>query len=335
MALLHLSNDDYPQIDLYLRRSYESVIASIAPKAADTLEFGAGRLAAAILRAADRGVDTLAPGKAAERWLLANIGGVDDALRRAVVATLALVLRPDGERLPAGILELYPSMHERLVRFLTGARAYDDGLFAGDAALCAGAYVPLGPLTIALPTPVAPRMSLARIKRAGAMTRRHWEHRGAREALAWLSAWRAAAWVELHVDTRNLAEFNAAGFLAGYHRLADLMALRPDLPGVYGASWLYQPKLAEISPNLAFVRETAEAGGGRIVRLRADPTQTAYAIARSPVRKRLYLSGDYKPVCYGMFWAREALMEWSRCAKAAEADQSSDALSVSIGSRSR
>jgi hypothetical protein len=334
MALVQF-HDDVSDTDIYLRSAYETVVGRIDPGAAATLQFGAGRLAAAVCRAADRGVDTLTPGKAAERWLIANIGRVDDALRRAAVAMLALGLRPDAQPLPSSILALYPSMHARLVRFLTGARAYDQGLFASDIALCAGAYAPLGPLTIAVPTPVAPRASLARIKRAGAMMRRHWEHRGAGEALGWLSVWRASPWVELHVDARNLGEFDAAGFVRGYHRLADLMALRPGIPGVFGASWLYQPELAEISPNLAFVRETAEAGGGQIVRLRADPAQTAFSVARSPIRKRLYLSGDYKPVCYGMFWDRQALMDWSRSMRDVSPDQPSAAASAAIGSRSR
>jgi hypothetical protein len=148
------------------------------------------------------------------------------------------------------------------------------------------------------------------------MARRHWEARGPGAAIAWLAAWRARPWVELHVDIRNLSEFNAAGFIRGYHRLADLMALRPDLAGVYGASWLYQPELSDVSPNLAFPRETAEAGGALIVRLRADPVQTAFAVARSPTRRRLLMSGEYRPVCYGMFWERGPLMDWSRSERA-------------------
>jgi hypothetical protein len=333
MALIQQSEDDYPDTETYLRSTYESVIARIEPRAAKILEFGAARLAAVVRRAADRGIGTLDPGRAAERWILANIAVPDDALRRAAVATLALGLRRESDWLPPSLLALYPSMHARMVRFLTGAHLYDQGLFASDIALAAGAYAPIGPLTIALPTPSAPRVSLARIKRAGAMVRRRWEHHGAGEAIAWFFAWRALPWVELHVDTRNLGEFNPAGFARGYHRLAELMALRPDLPGLYGASWLYQPELAEISPHLAFPRETAEAGGGRIVRLRADPAQTAFAIARSPTRKRLYLSGEYKPVCYAMFWERRALMDWSRSAR--ETAQPSAAGSASIGSRSR
>ena len=331
MALIQIDEDEYLGADSDLRLTYESVVRRIEPGAAEILQFGAGRLAAAVRRTVDRGIDALAPGKVAERWLFAHIGEIDDALRRATVATLALVLTPNADSLPPTLLALYPSMHARLARFLTGGKAYDEGLFAGDIALCAGAFAPIGPLTIALPTPFAPKVSPARIKRAGAMARRHWEHRGASEALAWVSAWRALPLVELHVDTRNLGEFNTTGFLSAYHRLADLMAMRPDLAGVFGASWLYQPELSTISPNLAFARETAETGGGRIVPLRADRAQTAFAITRSPSRKRLYLNGEYKPVCHGMFWERQALIDWSRSARQRADDRPSIAVSLPAG----
>jgi hypothetical protein len=262
MASIQPSQDELPDFRTYLGSAYESVLNNIDPIAAKRLAFGAARLAAAVRKAVDLKVDVRAPGRAAERWLAASVGAVDDPLRRAAVAAVALGSTPEADIIPTDIMALYPTMHARLARFLVCARAYDGGQFSADIALAARAYAPLGPLTIAVPTSKAPSMSLPRIKRAGAMARRHWQDRDLGAAIDWLAAWRARPWVELHVDIRNLGEFNAEGFVRGYHRLADLMALRPDLPGVYGASWLYQPELAQISPNLAFARETAEAGGG-------------------------------------------------------------------------
>jgi hypothetical protein len=84
------------------------------------------------------------------------------------------------------------------------------------------------------------------VRRDLAAFRRQFDQSGAREAFDWLAGWGARPWVELHVDTRNLGEFHREGFIRCYHRLADLMALRSDLAGVYGASWLYQPELSAI-----------------------------------------------------------------------------------------
>jgi hypothetical protein len=319
MVAVHTSRNDEPDFSRYMRASYESVLQAIDIRAALTLDFGAARLAHAVRRAADRQADPLAPGKVAEKWLRANLGFVDDSVRRAAVAALALGLKPDALSLPGDMLALYPAMHARMVRFLEGARRYDADVFAKDIALAAGAAVPGGALSIATPSPEAPRLSAGRLRRAVTGAYRQAQGHGVREALHWAAEWGVGSWAELHIDTRNLGEFNPAGLERCYHRLAALMALRPDLVGVYGASWLYQPELAEISPNLAFVRLGPERGGGRVVRLRADPVQTAYAIARSPTRRALHESGRYDPVCYGMFWPREALMAWSRAelAKAA------------------
>jgi hypothetical protein len=240
MASIQPSQDELPDFRTYLGSAYESVLNNIDPIAAKRLAFGAARLAAAVRKAVDLKVDVRAPGRAAERWLAASVGAVDDPLRRAAVAAVALGSTPEADIIPTDIMALYPTMHARLARFLVCARAYDGGQFSADIALAARAYAPLGPLTIAVPTSKAPSMSLPRIKRAGAMARRHWQDRDLGAAIDWLAAWRARPWVELHVDIRNLGEFNAEGFVRGYHRLADLMALRPDLPGVYGSisrSW--------------------------------------------------------------------------------------------------
>jgi hypothetical protein len=87
--------------------------------------------------------------------------------------------------------------------------------------------------------------------------------------------------------------------------------MRPDLAGVYAASWLYDPQLASVSPKLTFVRKIAEAGGARFLRLRTDPVQIAYATAHSPVRRQLMQSGAYSPTCYGLHWDRHAFIAWA------------------------
>jgi hypothetical protein len=316
MAFIQLSSSQYTDFAAYKDELYESVLQGVEAGSAKVLESGATRLAQAVRHAADRSTDPLAPARIADAWLSAHLGHPNDPLRRAAVAALALKLQPEAGLLPQGVLELYPAMHMRLARFLKGSHVYNADLFAKDMALAAGASAPIGPLTIAIPSPHAPRLTAARAKRAVAGFRRQLQQQGLGEACEWLSLWGIQSWVELHVDTRNLSEFNEAGFYRCYHRLADLMELRPDLAGVYGASWIYQPEIATISPNLAFGRETAEATGGRLVRLRADPVQTAYALARSPTRRRLYMSGEYKPVCHGMFWTRQALIDWSRADRA-------------------
>jgi hypothetical protein len=289
---------------------YEAALDAIGAGEADVLRlaalFAGRRLRAAVERG--RGVSAAL---AADGWLVRRLGYVDDPARRALVATLALVLDPGKDALPPSLLTLYPAAHHRLAVALQSERPYQADVFVRDLAFATGFFVPAGALTVAVP---ARRGGLGRWLRlkpaAGAMVR-----------MARMSGWAAgiaharaaglSPWAELHVDTRSLRDFDCDGFLRCYRRLADLLRLRPDLAGVCGASWLYDPALAEVSPRLAFIRETAVEGGGWLTPLRTEPVQVAYAVARSAVRRTLWMSGRYKPACYGLFWPRARLLAWA------------------------
>ncbi|WP_174301641.1 hypothetical protein, partial [Caulobacter sp. S45] len=259
-----------------------------------------------------------APGAAVTTWLRTTFRQDDEPLRRAAVAALALGLDARVAGWPAELLELHPAAHARLAAFLSASRPYNPETFSRDVALVTGLATPVGPLTLSIPDPADMESLAPRARRAaGAFCRQVLQY-GTAPARAWLAEVGTRPWAELHVDLRTLEDFNTEGFLRCYHRLAALLRVRPDLAGVCGASWLYDPQLAHYSPGLAFLRRTAEDGGGRLIRLKADPVQTAYAIARSPIRRRLVESGAYLPVCYGMYWTRAALLAWSERALAEE-----------------
>ena len=296
---------------LACRIIYESVLRGAGSHRGALLQVRAEALAAFVRRAAARSTHVGAPGEAAVHWLKATFRQDDEALRRAAVAALALGLDARAATWPPELLELHPAAHARLAAFLSGSRPYNPDTFSRDMAFVAGLASPAGALTICIPNPPDADSLAPRAKRvAGAFCRQVLQY-GAAPARAWLAEVGTRPWAELHVDLRTLEDFNAEGFIRCYHRLAALMRARADLAGVYGASWLYDPQLAHYSPGLAFVRRTAEDGGGRLIRLKSDPVQTAYAIARSPVRRRLVESGAYRPVCYGMYWTRTALIAWS------------------------
>jgi hypothetical protein len=307
IRILHTENLDNSHT---YRQVYECAVEAAGIYQSVILEMRGASLMRAVREAGTRSIDSAAPARAAERWLLANIGYLDNTVRRAAIATLALRLRPTDLALPTDILTLYPRMHERLARSLADPGAYDPAFFPKDIALASGLAAPAGALTVSIPLPNSKGGALGRARRtAGAFGRLALQH-GAGSALSWLAEAAAGLWVELHVDERTLRDFNPAGFQRCYHRLAGLMKARPELTGVYGASWLYDPQLSTVSPKLAFIAEPMTAGG-RLIRLRADPVQTAFAVAKSPDRQKLVESGLYKPICYGMYWNRRDLIAWS------------------------
>ena len=311
MSQIEITRQPVVLAPLACRIIYETVLRSAGSHRGALLQVRSEALAARVRRAAACSTHVDAPGAAAVTWLKATFRQDDEALRRAAVAALALGLDARVAAWPSELLELHPAAHARLAAFLSASRPYNPDTFSRDMAFVAGLASPAGALTICIPDPADPDRLLPRSKRAaGAFCRQVLQY-GTGPARAWLAEVGTRPWAELHVDLRTLEDFNAEGFLRCYHRLAALMGAREDLAGVYGASWLYDPELAHVSPGLAFVRRTAEDGGGRLIRLKSDPVQTAYAIARSPVRRKLVESGAYRPVCYGMYWTRADLITWS------------------------
>ena len=298
---------------LACRFIYEAVLAAAGSHRSALLQARSNALAAQVRRAALRNPDVYALGHAARHWIKATFRQDDEALRRAAVAALALGLEARIAEWPAELLRLQPAAHARLAAFLSAKRPYGEERFARDVAFACGLSSPAGALSVSIPPapggaePDGAALPRRARRAAGAFCRQVLQY-GSAAAAAWLAEVGAQPWAEVHVDVRDLEDFNAEGFLRCYHRLAALMRARPDLAGVYGASWLYDPQIACISPGLAFVRRTAEDGGGRLLRLRATPVQTAFATARSPQRRRLVESGAYRPVCYAMFWTRAALL---------------------------
>ena len=314
MSQIEIMRRGAPQPPLASRLIYEVVLTAAGAHRSALLQARAGALREAIGRAAARSADIHAPGEAARHLVKRAFGQVDEPLVRGAVAALALSLDACTTDWPAELRALRPGAHARLAGFLASSRAYNPETFARDVAFAAGLLGPAGAAGVVIPAREDPARRGLDARRAASAFGRQVLQYGAVAAQRWLEEVGRGPWAELHLDLRVLEDFSPEGFHRCYHRLAALMRAREDLAGVYGASWMYDPALASISPGLAFVRRTAEDGGARMIRLHADPVQTAFAVARSPLRRRLVASGAYRPVCYAMFWTRAALIAWSESA---------------------
>ena len=307
-----LPRDNRRQGEDWAVELYLAAAAAVGPCAEGALRVGIGGLAARLRHASDRRAPPGGLARIADDWARRWTGEANEVIRRALVANLALALAPRG--LPPQIASLYPAAHDRLARSLATSEPYETSRFEQDLAFACGAFLPIGCLWLATPSTrsLAFRMGCAKQNLGLAVRRR-------RTGAAMQTLNRVgAAWAELHVDPRHLREFDAAGFARGYHRIAALLEMRPDLAGVRGASWLYDPQLTEISPALGFVLDPIRAGA-ELLPLKTDQIQIEYALMRSAVRRRLWREGRYRPACYGLYWRREALIDWSRMQRGAEA----------------
>lgn len=181
----------------------------------------------------------------------------------------------------------------------------DNDLLIKDLALCLGQIFPAGARLIDLHSGVPRKLLL-------------WQGAGLPSALRFLyMAGGFRPWFETHVDPRDLSQFNESGLRQMYLRVAALLEVNPQIRGVFGASWFYDPGLQTISPHLAYLQQMPRQHGARLLRTAATPGMTRSALAKSRRRREAYELGLYRPQCYFLIWPRSALLQWANSQQAA------------------
>lgn len=115
---------------------------------------------------------------------------------------------------------------------------------------------------------------------------------------------------EIHLDVRYKDEFSPEGWEKALRRVGEMVARNPRVRGITGGSWFFDPRIREVSPHLAYLRQSIEGRGGVFFVNRRDPRITELAISKSKTRRRLFDSGVYNPISYYMVWARHDIMKW-------------------------
>ncbi|MCP4221576.1 MAG: hypothetical protein GY765_43530 [bacterium] len=117
----------------------------------------------------------------------------------------------------------------------------------------------------------------------------------------------------MHTDSRDrdlMKEFNPEGWERFFRRTAELLKLHPEIKGVCGSSWFFDPVVMEISPELAYLRETTERIGARIFYQGSTEGAVKDALFMSAQRQKLYEEGKYQPKIYTMVLPRKKLIKW-------------------------
>ena len=117
--------------------------------------------------------------------------------------------------------------------------------------------------------------------------------------------------IQIHTHLSFLDDFNEEGWNECYRCCADLYRVRPDLLGMYGSSWFYDPALADISPRLDYLREIPVKGGAQLIFVEEGGEALDNALSTSPSRRKLHDEGKYMPRSYMMAWGRQQQMAWA------------------------
>ena len=115
---------------------------------------------------------------------------------------------------------------------------------------------------------------------------------------------------QLHMHQESHDDFNEAGWMETYMRLAELLECNPGHRGWFSCSWLVDPALEQISPHLSYLRSVPESNGGAIFYMQDDPEGKTGALAKSRTRRRLFEEGRYHPRIYLRVWPRSPAVDW-------------------------
>lgn len=115
---------------------------------------------------------------------------------------------------------------------------------------------------------------------------------------------------EIHTHSGNLTEFNPEGWSRCYVRIGELLKLNPNIRGMQGGSWFYDPALSNISPRLTYLREVPCANGAQVFFIQ-DEGKDSSALSKSEARKQSYTEGKYLPKAYLLVWPRKNLIQFS------------------------
>ncbi len=116
---------------------------------------------------------------------------------------------------------------------------------------------------------------------------------------------------QMHMDLRLIREFSDTGWQRCYVRIARLLEHHPEVLGVYGTSWWFDPELHHVSPRLDFLRDTPQSGGASLFKVGIGDSTVANALANSSERKAAFERGIYRPMDWIMVWARKDLIAWA------------------------
>ncbi|MGB5297876.1 MAG: hypothetical protein WBN48_04010 [Thiogranum sp.] len=213
--------------------------------------------------------------------------------------------RIKGQRVPDSIITLLAAAFQRILALHGTADnnfyRHSNDLFRKDLALCRLKLLPCGSELVdvysGVPRSILFRNGLQQLVDSASFFLR--QGNGFRP------------WYESHWDRRLIRSFTPQGYDRCYLHIAELLELNPEVKGMMGSSWWFDPALEAISPNLTFLRKVPLDNGAQLFRVGSSTAATQAAIHLSAERKRLYDAQYYRPTNYLLAWARKDMLDWA------------------------
>jgi hypothetical protein len=95
-----------------------------------------------------------------------------------------------------------------------------------------------------------------------------------------------------------------------YFRIAQSLALHPEVKGLLTASWLHAPDTYRVSPHLAWLNRPFLEHGGLVVII-GSASESSGVFTAGSERRRLYDEGLFWPTEAMAIWPRAAMLDWA------------------------
>lgn len=117
---------------------------------------------------------------------------------------------------------------------------------------------------------------------------------------------------QIHTHKFMLDAFNEEGWNECYLCCSELYEFHPEVLGMYGSSWFYDPVLDTISPRLSYLRRTPMTGGAELFFIEEGGSAKNNSLSTSPTRRQLYDEGRYSPKSYMLAWGKANQRAWAK-----------------------
>ena len=114
--------------------------------------------------------------------------------------------------------------------------------------------------------------------------------------------------LDLLKEMRKSADGGSERF---YLNVASLLRMNKRIKGIFGASWMNDPQLKNISPSFFYGTKLALDNGAAVFKLDTTERDFKRATHASKKRAEFYSSGKYQPTKYLLIWPRKYLLKWA------------------------
>lgn len=105
------------------------------------------------------------------------------------------------------------------------------------------------------------------------------------------------------------AYWNEPGWGEALRLAALALPALPQVRGVFGTAWFYDPAILAISPRISFAQDLQVGRGAFRLKVGSNEAAIANATATSAERRNRYRDGLYLPTDYSIIWSRRDLID--------------------------